>query len=72
MENTIDYTKTLAEAKRLKMLNEIVMNEIFEKADAFEKSLTEIKSQPTPKMSVTKTCKCVECKRGRPRFSILV
>ena len=43
MENTIDYTKTLAEAKRLKMLNEIVMNEIFEKSDAFEKSLSEIK-----------------------------
>jgi len=62
MENTIDYTKTLAEAKRLKMLNEIVLNEILEKSDAFEKSLEEIKSQPLPKMNATKTCKCGQCK----------
>jgi len=62
MENTIDYSKTLAEAKRLKLLNEIVLKEIFEKADAFDASLVEIKSKPVPKMNVTKTCKCGQCK----------
>ena len=52
----IDYEKMIAEAKRLKLLNEIAAKEIFEKADLFDKSLTEIKHEK-------KNCKnCGDCK----------
>lgn len=35
----INYDKMIAEAKRLKQLNEIVLNEIIEKFDSFERSM---------------------------------
>lgn len=59
MENQTDYSKTLAEAKRLKLLNEIVLKEIVRKQDEMEKSIVEINSLPKPKVDVeNKVCKC--------------
>jgi hypothetical protein len=59
MENKTDYSKTLAEAKRLKLLNEIVLKEIVRKQDEMEKSIVEINSLPKPKVDVgNKVCKC--------------
>jgi len=54
---TIDYEKMLAEAKRLKRLNEIVLKEITDKQNQMEKSVKEINSRPKPSENEkTKTC----------------
>lgn len=54
MEKIIDYEKTLAEAKRLKLLNEIVLKEITEKQNQMEKSVKEINSRPKPHLNEKK------------------
>lgn len=57
MENKIDYDEMIKEAKKLKLLNDSIFNEIVEKQDQMEKSIKLISRKKVKKSEKNETCK---------------